>query len=115
MGASLSRELRTPLVVIVQEELERASKGPLILHYHVIETLPPKSANQALHERVLPRSLGPLQIRESSTQKSRSARLSRSRGGAVCWRTVSWWRRPRISTSSSARVRRLDRTAARKP
>jgi len=54
-----------------------------------------------------------LQTRESSTQRSRSARLSRRRRGAACWRTASWWRRARISASRSARVRRLNRIAAR--
>ena len=52
--------------------------------------------------------------RERSNHKSRSARLSRSRRGAACWRTASWWRRAKISISSSARVRRLNRIAARK-
>ena len=56
----------------------------------------------------------PLHTRESSTHKSRSARLSRSRRGAACWRTASWWRRATISASSSARVRKLDRIAARR-
>ena len=52
--------------------------------------------------------------REGSTHKSRSARPSRSRRGAACWRTARWWRNAKISNSSSARVRRLDRIAARK-
>ena len=34
-------KMGAPLVIIGQEEFERASKGPLIPHEEVIETLPP--------------------------------------------------------------------------
>ena len=47
-----------PLMIIGQEECERASQGPLIPHDDVIETLAPQGADQALDERILPRSAG---------------------------------------------------------
>ena len=49
-------EMRPPLVIIGQEELECASEGSLIPHDHVIETLSPQGADQALDERILPRA-----------------------------------------------------------
>ena len=51
-------EVRTPLVIKGQETSERSSKRPLIPHGDVIETLPPQGSNQALDERILPRSAG---------------------------------------------------------
>ena len=45
-------EMRPPLVIISQEELEGASEGSLIPHDHVIETLSPQGPDQALDERI---------------------------------------------------------------
>ncbi len=42
-------------MIVVEEESERASKGPLIPHDHMIETLSPQRADQAPHVRILPR------------------------------------------------------------
>jgi hypothetical protein len=50
--------VRAPFVIIGQEKSKRASQGPLIPHNDVIETLPSQSANQALHEGILPRRAG---------------------------------------------------------
>src|ERR1700677_4679330 len=52
--------------------------------------------------------------RESKTHKSRSERWRRKRGGALCWRTVSWGRSARISACSAARVRKLEATSEKK-
>ena len=47
-----------PLVIIGQEESERASKGLLIPHDDMIETLAPQGTNQAFDVRILPRGAG---------------------------------------------------------
>ena len=47
-------EMRPPLVIIGQEELEGASEGSLVPHDHVIETLSPQGPDQALDEGILP-------------------------------------------------------------
>src|SRR6516165_5825605 len=52
----VQREVSAPLVIIGEEKSKRASQGLFIPDDDVIETLPPQGANQALHERVLPRS-----------------------------------------------------------
>ena len=49
------------------------------------------------------------QRRESPTQSSRSAEFRRSRPRCDLFRTVSWWRRARISTCRAARDRNHDR------
>ena len=51
----VQREVRAPLVIIGEEKSKRASQGLFIPDDDVIETLPPQGANQALHERILPR------------------------------------------------------------
>jgi hypothetical protein len=48
-------EMRPPVMIVVEEESEGASKGPLIPHDDMIETLSPQRADQALHVRILPR------------------------------------------------------------
>jgi len=55
----------------------------------------------------------PDQRRDSPTQKSRSAEFKRSRPRCDLFRTVSWWRRARISTCRAARDRKHDRMLAR--
>jgi hypothetical protein len=45
-------EVRPPLVIIGQEASEGASKGPLIPHDDMIETLSPQGADQALDKRI---------------------------------------------------------------
>jgi len=51
----VQREVRAPLVIIGQEESERASKGSFIPDDDMIETLAPQGSDQALDVRVLPR------------------------------------------------------------
>jgi hypothetical protein len=43
------------MMVVIEVESERASKGPFIPHDDVIETHSPQCADEALHERILPR------------------------------------------------------------
>ena len=51
----LEREVRAPLVVVIQDPRKRASKRSFVPHDDVIEALAPDGPDQALHERVLVR------------------------------------------------------------
>jgi hypothetical protein len=50
----VKRELGAPLVIVIQERSKRASKGPLIPHDDMIETLFASGPDQALDIRALP-------------------------------------------------------------
>jgi len=51
----VQREVRPPLVIVGEIQLERAAQRPLVPHDDVVETLAPQGANHAFDERILPR------------------------------------------------------------